>query len=151
MEKMKKKLISLLLIVTVFCTLTSTLMVQAGGKPAKYVDEDKWEEDWVYYTDWYDYPVHSTFWWRWTEWHYTDGTWKAKYEFKEWSRTTDADGRPWSWNNNVVRIYNQKNGVYIVSEEWGDPWISHQIIKRVEVHGDVKIDVNRYTVSKPPV
>lgn len=147
---MKKKTINILLFAVVISAFTSTLMVQAGGKPVKIVVEEKWDDEWVYYTDWYDYPVQSTFWWRWTEWQYPDGTWKSKYEFKEWSRTTDEDGRPWSWNNNVVHIFNQKSDVYIMSEEWGDPWISHQIIKRVEVHGDVKIDVDRYTVSKPP-
>ena len=126
-------------------------IVTVEAKPAKITDSDKWEEEWVYYTDWYDYEVESTFWWRWTEWHYPDGSWKAKYEFKEWSRTTDADGKVKAWNNNVVRIYNQKSDVYIVSEEWGDPWISHQIIKRVETNGVVRVEFNRYTVSKPPV
>jgi hypothetical protein len=36
-NKMKKKTISILLLVTVFSALTSTLMVQAGGKPVKIV------------------------------------------------------------------------------------------------------------------
>lgn len=148
---MKYKLKKILLFFTIFSVFTTAVMVSAGGKPVKLVDSDKWEEEWTYYTAWFDYDVESTFWWRWTEWHYPDGSWKSKYEFKEWSRSIGPDGKVKIWNNNVVRIYNQKNDVYIVSEEWGDPWISHQIIKRVEVHGDVKIDVNRYTVSKPPI
>jgi hypothetical protein len=126
-------------------------MVQADGKPVKFVDSNKYTEEWIYYTDWYDYEVSSTFWWRWTEWTYPDGSWKVIFEWKEWSRTTDADGKPWSWNNNIVDIRNDKNDVYIFAGEWGDPWISHQIIKRVEINGDIKIDVDRYTVSKPPI
>ena len=59
------------------------------------------------------------------------------------------DGKPKAWNNNVVRIYNEKSDVYIVAEEWGDPWTSHQIIKRVETNGVVRVEFDRYTVSKP--
>jgi hypothetical protein len=146
-----KKLLVKFLIVTAFFSIFTCIAPVLADKPIKIVESEKWDEEWTYHTSWYDYEVSSTFWWRWTEWLYPDGSWKAKYEFKEWSRSIDMDGRPWSWNNNVVRIYNERNGVYIVSEEWGDPWISHQIIKRVQVKGEVKIDVNRYTVSKPPV
>jgi hypothetical protein len=60
-------------------------------------------------------------------------------QIKEWSMALDMDGKPRSWNNNVVRIYNEKSDMYIVAEEWGDPWTSHQIIKRVETNGVVHV------------
>jgi hypothetical protein len=121
---------------------------EAGPKITRAGDD--WEEDWVYSTPWFDYQVHSRFTWTWTEWNYSDGSWKAKYEFREWSRALDRDGKQCSWNNNVVRIYNERSGVYVVAEEWGDPWTSHQIIKRVKTGGVVRVEFNRYTVSKPP-
>jgi len=130
-------------------TLAPMVSSQAAG-PAITRFGDEWEEDWVYGTPWYDYQVHSRLWWTWTEWSYPDGSWKAKYEFKEWSRALDMDGKQCSWNNNVVRIFNERSGVYVVAEEWGDPWTSHQIIKRVETGGVVRVEFDRYTVSKPP-
>jgi len=144
------KMHRLILPALILGTLVASINIAYAAGPQITRTGDEWEEDWVYSTPWFDYQVHSRFMWKWTEWSYPDGSWKAKYEFKEWSRALDMDGKPKAWNNNVVRIYNEKSDVYIVAEEWGDPWTSHQIIKRVETNGVVRVEFDRYTVSKPP-